>query len=145
LKIAVGSDERNATTDAVVEELHKRGIDVDLHGPLADEKKEWAEVSEEVARSVADGSTERGIVFCWTGTGCSIAANKVAGVRAALCPDAETARGARRWNDANVLAMSLRLTTPILAREILDAFLATNEVDPDEVANIERVSKLERA
>jgi ribose 5-phosphate isomerase B len=143
VRIAVGSDERNATTDAVVEELRKRGVDVDLHGPLVDEKKEWAEVSEDVARAVADGDAQRGIVFCWTGTGCSIAANKISGVRAALCVDAETARGARRWNDANVLAMSLRLATPILAREILDAFLDTNEVDPDEVANIDRVGKLE--
>ncbi len=144
MKVAVGSDERNATTDAVVDELRKRGIDVELHGPLADENKEWAEVSEEVARAVAKSDAERGILFCWTGTGCSIAANKVAGVRAALCPDAETARGARRWNDANVLAMSLRLTTPILAREIVEAFLETEDVDPSEVENIQRVGQLER-
>jgi ribose 5-phosphate isomerase B len=143
VKIAVGSDERNATTDAVIERLRKRGIDLKLHGPLGGEKKEWAEVSEEVARAVADGTVDRGVVFCWTGTGCSIAANKIAGVRAALCADAETARGARRWNDANVLAMSLRLATPILAKEILDAFLDTNDVDPSEVGNIERVSRLE--
>ena len=161
VKIAVGSDERNETTDAVVQELRRRGIDVELHGPLADDKqdgpfgppsedgplgppsKEWAEVSEDVARAVASGEAERGVLFCWTGTGCSIAANKVPGVRAALCADAETARGARRWNDANVLAMSLRLATPILANEILDAFLSTTDVDPSEVPNIERLSKLE--
>lgn len=143
MKIAVGSDERSAATDAVVEELHKRGVEVELHGPLNGEEKEWAEVSEEVARAVAEGRAERGVVFCWTGTGCSMAANKVAGVRAALCPDAETARGARRWNDANVLAMSLRLATPILAREILDAFLDTDDVDPAEVGNIERLRRLE--
>jgi ribose 5-phosphate isomerase B len=144
VKIAVGSDERNPTTDAVVEELQRRGIDVELHGPLIDESKEWAEVSEEVARSVASGTSQRGVLFCWTGTGCSIAANKVPGIRAALCPDAETARGARRWNDANVLAMSLRLTTPILAREILDAFLGTGDVDPSELGNIARLAELER-
>jgi ribose 5-phosphate isomerase B len=141
--IAVGSDERNETTDAVVEELAKRGIDVELHGPPAGEATQWAEVSETVARTVADGRAERGILFCWTGTGCSIAANKIDGVRAALCADAETARGARLWNDANVLAMSLRLTTPILAREILGAFLETTDVDPDELANIQRVAELE--
>lgn len=144
MKIAVGSDERSAATDAVVEELRRRGIDVELHGPLAGEQKEWAEVSEEVARAVAEGRADRGVLFCWTGTGSSMAANKVAGVRAALCPDAETARGARRWNDANVLAMSLRLTTPILAREILEAFLETDDVDPSEVPNIERMRRLER-
>lgn len=144
MKIAVGSDERSAATDAVVEELRRRGIDVELHGPLAGEQKEWAEVSEEVARAVAEGRADRGVLFCWTGTGSSMAANKVAGVRAALCPDAETARGARRWNDANVLAMSLRLTTPILAREILEAFLETADVDPSEVPNIDRMRRLER-
>jgi ribose 5-phosphate isomerase B len=143
VRIAVGSDEKSPTTDAVVEELERRGTDVELHGPLRGGTEQWAEVSEEVARAVATGGAERGIVFCWTGTGCSIAANKIAGVRAALCPDAETARGARKWNDANVLAMSLRLTTPVLAREILDAFLGTNDVDPAELPNIERVRRLE--
>ena len=143
MKVAVGSDERNATTDAVLIALRDRGIEVETFGPLNDEPKEWAEVSEEVAIAVCDGSADKGILCCWTGTGCSIAANKVDGVRAALCVDAETARGARKWNDANILAMSLRLTTPILAREILDAFLDTADVDPTEVANIARVKDLE--
>lgn len=143
MRIAIGSDERNETTDAVVAHLRERGVDVDLHGPLDGDGKQWAEVSEDVARTVAGGSADTGILFCWTGTGCSIAANKVDGIRAALCPDAETARGARRWNDANVLAMSLRLTTPILAREIVDAFLDTTDVDPDEEPNIDRVRALE--
>ncbi|HYZ91856.1 MAG TPA: RpiB/LacA/LacB family sugar-phosphate isomerase [Actinomycetota bacterium] len=143
MKISVGSDERTPTTDAVVEELRKRGIDVELYGPLSDQAKQWAEVAEDVARDVADGRAERGILFCWTGTGCSMAANKVPGVRAALCTDAETARGARRWNDANVLSMSLRLATPILAREIVGAFLDTGDVDPSEIPNIQRLGKLE--
>jgi ribose 5-phosphate isomerase B len=143
-KIAIGSDERTPTTDAVVEALRERGIEVTLHGPLDEKGQQWAEVSEEVAREVAEGRADRGVLFCWTGTGCSMAANKVAGVRAALCTDAETARGARRWNDANVLAMSLRLATPILAREILEAFLSTDDVDPEEVPNIERLGTLER-
>jgi ribose 5-phosphate isomerase B len=143
VKVAVGSDERTATTDAVVLALNERGIEVDLYGPLNDEAKEWAEISEEVAIAVADGAADAGVLFCWTGTGSSIAANKVDGIRAALCADAETARGARRWNDANVLAMSLRLTTPEDAAEIVDAFLDTTEVDPTEVANIERVRRME--
>jgi ribose 5-phosphate isomerase B len=143
VKVAVGSDERNATTDAVVDDLARRGIEVELHGPLADEEKQWAEVSEEVGRAVADGKADKGVLFCWTGTGCSMAANKIPGIRAALCTDAETARGARRWNDANVLAMSLRLATPIVAREILASFLETNDVDPTEVPNIERLRTLE--
>lgn len=143
MRVAIGSDERTPTTDAVVEELRRRGVDVELHGPLNAEEKEWAEVSEEVGRAVSEGRADQGIVFCWTGTGCSIAANKIPGIRAALCADAETARGARRWNDANVLALSLRLTTPILVREIVDAFLATDDVDPTEVANIDRVRRLD--
>jgi ribose 5-phosphate isomerase B len=144
VRIAVGSDERNATTDAVVDALRDRGVEVELYGPLSGSSQQWAEVSASVGRSVASGDAERGVLFCWTGTGCSIAANKIAGVRAALCPDAETARGARRWNDANVLAMSLRLATPIVAREILDAFLDTNDVDESERDNIALVSELER-
>jgi ribose 5-phosphate isomerase B len=143
MKVAVGSDERTATTDAVVLALHERGIEVELFGPLNDEAKEWAEISEEVAIAVADGSADAGVLFCWTGTGCSIAANKVDGIRAALCADAETAQGARKWNDANVLAMSLRRTSPEEARAILDAFLDTQDVDPTEVANIERVRRME--
>ncbi len=143
MRICIGSDEATPTTDALVQELRDRGFQVDLHGPLAGQDKQWAEVSEEVAREVASGRADQGILCCWTGTGCSIAANKVSGVRAALCTDAETARGARRWNDANVLALSLRLTTPVVAREIVEAWLDSREVDPSEVANIERVRRLE--
>ncbi len=76
---------------------------------------------------------------CWTGTGVSIAANKVPGVRAALCTDAATASGARRWNDANVLALGLRLTSEALAAEMLDAFLST-EVDTSELPTIEKLA-----
>ena len=143
MRIAVGSDERTPTTDAVVLVLNERGIGVELFGPLNDEAKEWAEVSEEVAIAVADGAADAGVLFCWTGTGCSIAANKVDGIRAALCVDAETAKGARRYNDANILAISLRLTEPDAAREILEAFLDTKDIDPTEVANIERVKGME--
>jgi ribose 5-phosphate isomerase B len=145
VRIAIGSDERTPATDAVVEELRSRGFDLLMLGPLAGGMQQWAEVSESVAREVAEGRCDQGVLFCWTGTGCSIAANKVPGVRAALCVDAETARGARRWNDANVLAMSLRLATPVLAREILSAWLDSAEVDPTEMANIERVNALDRA
>lgn len=81
---------------------------------------------------------------CWTGTGASIAANKVPGVRAALCTDAYTADGARRWNDANVLALSLRLTSEPLLREILDAwFAAEASADADDRENVARVGRLD--
>jgi ribose 5-phosphate isomerase B len=138
MRIALGSDERTALTDAVRADLEARGAEVVLVGPPAGEDQEWAEVGRRVGESVAGGETDTGVLFCWTGTGASIAANKVHGVRAALCTDAETAEGARRWNDANVLVMSLRLTSPQLAHEMLDAWFAT-QTDPSEAANVARL------
>ncbi|MBV9663602.1 MAG: RpiB/LacA/LacB family sugar-phosphate isomerase [Actinobacteria bacterium] len=125
MKVAFGTDERTALTDAVKAELAERGVEVVVVG----EGDPWPDVGRGVGEAVASGQADRGVVCCWTGTGVSMAANKVAGVRAALCTDAETARGARRWNDANVLAFGLRLTSAEVAKEMLDAFLAT---DPDE-------------
>ena len=119
----MAADERTGVADAVVEELRRRGHEPVLHGALEPgERDDWAWASEAAARDVADGRADQGIVCCWTGTGASIAANKVPGVRAALCGDAETARGARRWNDANVLALSLRTTSEALLAEILDGW-----------------------
>jgi ribose 5-phosphate isomerase B len=129
MKIAIGSDERTHVTDAVVDHLRRVGADVELHGPLNDRPMDWVDVGREVGERVASGACEQGVLFCWTGTGVSIAANKVAGIRAALCSDAETARGARKWNDANILVMSLRATPEAVAREICDAWLETG---PDE-------------
>src|SRR5215831_14436217 len=133
MKIAVGSDERTHLTDMLSEELKKRGHELILFGPLAenDPDVDWPLVSARVAQAVASGEADEGIVCCWTGTGASIAANKVSGVRAALCHDAETARGARVWNHANVLALSLRATSEPVAKEILDAWFATPYSDDD--------------
>src|SRR5215210_2977748 len=131
MNISVAADERTGVADAVVEELRRRGHEPIVHGALShEERDDWAWASEAAARDVADGRAEQAIVCCWTGTGASIAANKVAGVRAALCGDAATADGARRWNDANVLALSLRTTSPEVAKEMVDAFLST-EADDD--------------
>jgi ribose 5-phosphate isomerase B len=127
VKIAVGSDEKHALTDAIIADLRSRGHELVLFGPLADGDPDvdWPLTSAKVAHAVAGADADLGVVCCWTGTGASIAANKVRGVRAALCHDAETARGARVYNHANVLALSLRATTPAIAREILDAWLST--------------------
>src|ERR687889_2312163 len=112
MRIAVASDERTGVAEAVVDELRRRGYEPIVHGALSDEERDdWAWASEAAARDVAEGRAQQGIVCCWTGTGASIAANKVEGVRAALCGDAATAEGARKWNDANVLALSLRTTS----------------------------------
>ena len=138
MRIVFGSDETTALTDAVREDLERRGHDVVLVGPPGGEAVEWAEVGQRVGESVAKGDADSGVLFCWTGTGASIAANKVPGVRAALCTDAATAAGARKWNDANVLVMGLRLTSPEVAREMLDAWFIT-ESDPGEADNIARL------
>ena len=143
MKIAVGSDERTHLTDFVIEELKNKGIELELHGPLNEEQIEWTDVAERVAERVKEGSCDQGILFCWTGTGVSIAANKVPGIRAALCADAQTAEGARKWNDANVLAMSLRMTSQIVAQEILEAWLNTGPED-EEQANIDKVQEIEK-
>ena len=145
MRIAVASDERTGVADAVVAELRRRGHEPLLHGALAEgERADWAWASEAAARDVADGRAEQAVVCCWTGTGASIAANKVPGVRAALCVDAPTAEGARKWNDANVLALSLRLTSEAALGEILDAWFAGKpSADDDDRANVARLAELD--
>jgi ribose 5-phosphate isomerase B len=142
MRLAVGSDERTYVTDALVAELRQRGHELILLGPLAERADAWPEVGRAVGAAVASSEAEQGIVCCFTGTGVSIAANKVPGVRAALCHDAQTAAGARKWNDANVLALSLRTTTTELAREILDAWFATAS-PPEEQATIDILRALD--
>jgi len=144
MKISVAADEKAGVASAVVEELRRRGHEPIVHGALADgERDDWAWASEAAARDVADGRAEQGIVCCWTGTGASIAANKVPGIRAALCADAETAAGARKWNDANVLALSLRSTSDALLAEILDAwFNAGPSEDAEDVENVRHLDEI---
>jgi ribose 5-phosphate isomerase B len=144
MRIAVACDERTGVADAVVEELRRRGHEPILHGALtAAERDDWAWASEAAARDVAERRADQAIVCCWTGTGAAIAANKVAGVRAALCGDAETAGGARRWNDANALALSLRSTSEAVLGEILDAWFdgAASDAD-DDVANVRHLDEI---
>src|ERR687885_1241171 len=146
MRIAVAADERTGIAAAMVEELRRRGHEPIAHGALAaSERDDWAWASEAAARDVAEGRAAQGIVCCWTGTGASIAANKVDGIRAALCTDAATAEGARRWNDANVLALSLRLTSEAALGEILDAwFAAAPSADADDRANVAHLADIER-
>ncbi len=145
MKLAIGSDERTHLTDVVLEELQKRGHTVELFGPLRNQNESWTQVAQAVAECVARGQADEGILFCWTGTGVSIAANKVPGIRAALCHDAETAKGARLWNRANVLCLSLRATSEVVAKEILEAWFNTPlGTDPVDVQCVEQVSEIER-
>jgi ribose 5-phosphate isomerase B len=144
MRIAVAADERTGVADALADELRKRGHEPIPHGALNDaERDDWAWASEAAARDVAEGRADQGIVCCWTGTGASIAANKVPGIRAALCGDAETADGARKWNDANVLALSLRTTSPALLAEILDAWLAGEaSSEADDAENVRHLDEI---
>jgi ribose 5-phosphate isomerase B len=147
MRISVAADERVGVAEAVVEELRKRGHEPIPHGALADgERDDWAWASEAAARDVSEGRAEQAVVCCWTGTGASIAANKVSGVRAALCLDAQTAEGARKWNDANALAISLRSTSEAELGEILDAWFGGEaSSDAEDAANVEHLSEIEGA
>ena len=141
----MSADEVTGVAEAVVEALRARGHEVLPHGALAPgDRPDWAWCSEAAARDVAEGRADQAVVCCWTGTGASIAANKVDGVRAALCADAATAAGARRWNDANVLALSLRTLSEPVLEEVLDAwFAAAPSEDADDRANVARLGELE--
>jgi ribose 5-phosphate isomerase B len=150
MRMAIGSDERSELTDALIAELEKRGHEIVAFGPVADqdEESDWPLVCGRVAEAVATGEADEGIVCCWTGTGASIAANKVPGVRAALVHDAQTARGARIWNHANVLALSLRATPIPVMREILDAWYDTTSSEGEAQSDwnreqIDRIRRLE--
>jgi ribose 5-phosphate isomerase B len=135
MRIAFGTDEATPVADALRAGIAERGHEV---VDVVPDGTAWPDVGRSVGEAVAGGRADAGVVCCWTGTGVSIAANKVPGVRAALCGDAETARGARRWNDANVLAVSLRLTSAPVTGELLDAFLGTDP-DPAEAAEIDKL------
>jgi ribose 5-phosphate isomerase B len=125
MRFAIGADEHDPVLDVLAGELRALGHEVVNVGAAPGAPAPWGPIALEIARRVADGSADQGIVCCYTGTGVSMAANKIAGVRAALCVDAETAKGARQWNDANVLALSLRLTSPTVAKEIVRAWTST--------------------
>jgi ribose 5-phosphate isomerase B len=146
MRIALAADELTGVAEVIPDELRRRGHEPILHGAYAPaERADWAWASEQAARDVAAGQAEQAIVACWTGTGASIAANKVGGIRAALCVDAGTAEGARRWNDANVLALSLRLTSQAELEEILDAwFSAGPSTEASDVENVTHLAEIEQ-
>jgi ribose 5-phosphate isomerase B len=146
MRIALAADELTGVAQALRDELRRRGHELILHGAYsAEERPDWAWASERAARDVADGRADQAVVACWTGTGASIAANKVEGIRAALCGDSQTADGARRWNDANVLAISLRLTSEARLEEILDAwFQGTSSGEAGDTENVAHIAEIER-
>ena len=145
MRIAIGSDEQTHLTDVVIEEIRKRGHQIELFGPLVGSDAYWPEVARVVSEQVVNSKADEAILFCWTGTGISLAANKVPGIRAALCADAETAQGARLWNKANVLCLSLRATSEVIAKEILAAWFEneyhSNEVDDTCLLQVEEIER----
>ncbi len=144
MKIAFGADEVNETVRTVNAELQQRGYGIEAYLPNERIKVTWTKAALAVARDVAQGRVDEGILMCWTGTGVCMAANKVHGIRAALCGDAETARGARLWNNANILCMSMRLITPGLAKEILEAWFSTKYIhNPEDDACLQEIETLD--
>lgn len=121
MRLAFATDEDNDVVAALVAHLRAAGHEVELRA----QGREWPEVGRQVGEAVATGQVDAGVVCCHTGTGVSIAANKVPGVRAALCSDPEIAAGARRWNDANVVALALSRVDAASAAAIVDSFLST--------------------
>lgn len=145
MKIAVSTDERTHLVDTIVEELQKRGHEVEYFGPEPGKEADWPEVTRQAVERVADGEANEAIVMCWTGTGCTLAANKIPGIRAALCQDAETAKGARIWNHANVLGLSLRATPEPIAKEILDAWFTTPYSDDEwNLRQMQQIKEIEQ-
>jgi len=146
MKIAISSDEHGHIIDVILQELAKRGHETIYFGPRhSEEALNWPEVTQKAIQQIVDNHASEAIILCWTGTGCTIVANKFPGIRAALCHDAETARGARIWNHANVLALSLRSTPEAIVREILDTWLATPLSDDDwnlqQIAAVRQIEK----
>lgn len=140
MRVVVGADDASESAQVVVAELERRGADVEVVP-----QDRWPEVARIVGEKVASGDAAMGVLFCWTGTGTSMMANKVPGVRAALCWEPWIAEGARKWNDANVLVMSLKRTPPEVALEILDAWMAVDAPDQDEKQNIDELRRYEQS
>ena len=144
MRLSIGADERNHVVDVLLKQLKEQGHEVTWYGPQGKGSVPWPEVARCVAEDVAQGRSREGILFCWTGTGVSIAANKIRGIRAALCGDAETARGARLWNNANILCMSLRTTSEAVAGEIVKSWFATSyQPNPTDDACLAEIEAME--
>lgn len=128
--VALCSDEVYPVNEWVERELVCRGHEVRRFGALASGGEvPWASAAEAAGLAVAEGACHEGVFFCWSGTGISIAANKVHGVRAALCTDPGMARAARRYNHANVLCLSNRLLSVDMAKEILEGWFEPYPVE----------------
>jgi len=145
MKIAISTDEYRPVIDNIIRDIEERGHEVAYFGPQkGEEEQDWTTVTLQAINAIHEGRADEGIVLCWTGTGCTLIANKCPGIRAALCTDGETAKGARIYNHANVLGLSLRLTTPKNLKEILDSWFTTPYSDDDwNLSQIKQIHQLE--
>ena len=143
MKIVVASDERTGLTDFVIKYLKDKGHKLTYLGDLIDKRKKWkwVDIGIEAAELVSKAKVDQGILFCWSGTGICMAANKVEGIRAASCWDSETTRLARKWDDANVLCMSLRATSEQVAKEIIDVWFLT-KFDEESLDQAHKLDKM---
>lgn len=125
----------------VISHLEQRGIEYKNFGTYTKDSCDYPEFAHAVAHAVAEGECEKGILICGTGIGISIAANKVPGIRCALCHDCFSAKATREHNDANILAMGGRVIGPGHALEVVDLFLDTPFSNDER--HIRRISKIE--
>lgn len=140
--IALGSDHGGfALKQEVIGYLKAKGIEYKDFGCYDESSCDYPEYAHAVAHAVADGECEKGILICGTGIGISIAANKVPGIRAALCHDCFSAKATREHNNANILAMGGRIVGPGLALDIVDLFL--NTPFSEDERHIRRINKIE--
>mgnify|MGYP002713172900 CR=1 FL=1 len=144
MKVIVSSDEYCSLIPRILQEIEKAGHAGHYAGPGPGEEQDWPDVTARAVKRVIAKEFDEAVVLCWTGTGATLAANKVRGIRAALCNDAETARGARIWNHANVLALSIRKTSDPMVREILSAWYGTPFSEDDwNLKQIDHIRSLE--
>ena len=142
--IAIGSDHAAYKLKLLVEEhLQEKGVEFEDLGCYGPERVDYPVYGQKVAEAVASGQYEAGIVLCGTGIGISLAANKVPGIRCAVCSDTYSAKYTRLHNDANMLAMGERVVGPGLAMEIVDAFLSTPFEGGRHAARVAMISEIE--
>lgn len=141
----MGSDGKSAATAFAIQYLKEKDFEVHLYGALVQKKVLWPNVALEVAQKLSGGAVDEAILFCWTGTGVCLVANKVPGIRAVLCSDAETAKGAKYWDHANLLCLSLRTLSEAMTKEILDAWFAGEfSQEKEDLECIEIIKRLEK-
>lgn len=145
MKIAIACDHGGyRLKNVLIEELKRQGYEVKDYGTYSEESCDYPDYASQAARAVANGECEKGVVVCGTGIGVSICANKIKGIRCALCHDVFSAKATRAHNDANMLAMGQRVIGEGLAVEILNAWLHTEFEGDRHVRRIEKMMNLEK-